>query len=140
MQRVSLAAGTVVIVLVVIGLILAQRGRGFDTISAEEAHERLARDTTMVVLDVRREDEFSGETGHLPRAILIPFEDLERRVGELEPYKHRPLLVYCRSGRRSANASEFLSHQGFSPLNLDGGILRWSERGFPVIVERKEHP
>ncbi len=140
MQRVSMTAGTVVVVLVVIGLVLAQRGRGFDTISAEEAHERLARDTTIIVLDVRREDEFSGETGHLPRAILIPFEDLERRVGELEPYKHRPLIVYCRSGRRSANASEFLSRKGFSPLNLEGGILQWSKQGFGIITERKVHP
>ena len=136
MKRVSLIAGSVIVVLVIISVIIAQHGRGFATISAEELHRRLGQDSTVVLLDVRRTDEYRGEAGHLQGALLIPLDELERRIGELARYQHRTLIVYCLSGRRSSNASAYLSHHGYSPINLDGGIRRWTELGFPVMHER----
>jgi rhodanese-related sulfurtransferase len=88
-----------------------------------------------VVLDVRTEEEFRSSTGRLERALLLPLQDLERRIGELSPYKERAILVYCRSGVRSRNAVAILEKSGYKALNLEGGILEWSNQGLPVILE-----
>lgn len=138
MQRISMMAGIVVLILVVIGVILSQRGRGFETVSAQEAQKLLSADTTVVLLDVRTEAEFQGELGHLAGAILIPIEDLEKRLEELSAVKGRTIIAYCRSGRRSANAAALLAQRGFTVYNLEGGILNWRAAGFPVINEHSK--
>jgi rhodanese-related sulfurtransferase len=85
------------------------------------------------ILDVRTKEEFA--TGHLANARLIPWTDAdfaERAAKELDPSK--PLLVYCRSGARSAKASTALSKLGFKSIrNLDGGITAWTKDGQPVV-------
>jgi phage shock protein E len=131
-----MAAGIVVVLLVVMGLILVRCGHSFATISVGEAWNEVRNDSTAILLDVRSESEYRGELGHLGGAVLIPFENLEQRVGELMPYKTQTIIVYCRSGRRSANAAEFLAQRGFRVRNLEGGILKWRDAGFPVINEQ----
>lgn len=85
------------------------------------------------ILDVRTREEFAA--GHLQNARLIPWTDpdfAQRAKNELDPTK--PLLVYCRSGRRSAEASAALAKLGFKNLrHLDGGILAWSRDGRPLV-------
>lgn len=104
----------------------------FTTISVKEAKKRMESDTTMLVLDVRTKEEFTGETGHLKKAKLIPVQELEGRLSELAEYKPRTILVYCRSGKRSAQASELLAKRGFTPINVAGGIIAWNEAQYPV--------
>jgi rhodanese-related sulfurtransferase len=135
MQRVFMTAGVIVIVVVVLGVILAQWRRGYQTMTAEEIRAAVTVDSTIVVVDVRTPEEFRGETGHLPGALLIPLQDLERRLPELEQYKARKIIAYCRSGRRSGNAAGLLTAQGFTAINLEGGILRWRELGYPLVNE-----
>jgi rhodanese-related sulfurtransferase len=129
-------AGIVVVLLVLIGVILAQCGHSYATISVGAAQNELGNDSTVVILDVRAESEYRGELGHLAGALLIPLENLGQRVEELEPYKTKTVIVYCRAGRRSANAAEFLAQRGFHVYNLEGGILKWRDAGFPVINEQ----
>jgi rhodanese-related sulfurtransferase len=107
------------------------------SISVGGAYELLERDSSVVVLDVRTEEEFTGSTGRLPRALLIPVQDLEKRIGELSPYKERTILVYCRSGRRSRNGTALLEKYEFNAMNIEGGILEWTNSGFPVFLENK---
>jgi rhodanese-related sulfurtransferase len=85
------------------------------------------------MLDVRTPEEYSA--GHLRNALLLPVEDLERRVDELEGEKGKLIIAYCRSGRRSRNAATFLQGKGFHVLNMEGGILAWSGEGLPVVRE-----
>jgi rhodanese-related sulfurtransferase len=76
------------------------------------------------VLDVRTPAETAG--GVIPKALLIPVDQLEARVKEL-PSDGRPILVCCAGGSRSAAACEFLARQGYTNLfNLDGGMNSWS--------------
>ncbi len=135
MQKVFTIAGIIVVVVVVIGVILAQWRRGYETMTAAEVHDAIAKDSSMVLLDVRTTEEFHGESGHIAKALLMPVEDLERRIQDLEQFKSRTIVVYCRSGRRSANAAGLLTGRGFTAVNLEGGILRWRELGYPVIQE-----
>ena len=88
---------------------------------------------TVQILDVRTREEF--ESGHIDKAIRIAWPDKEfaKRINQkLDPKK--PVLVYCRSGRRSAQAAEELVKLGFTDVrNLQGGILLWTESGKPLV-------
>lgn len=95
--------------------------------------ERMASaDAGLLVLDVRTAAEF--DEGHLPGAVNIPYDSLAARIAELGPSGERDIVVYCRSGRRSAIALTTLKDAGFSRLfHLDGDWLRWSEEHRPLI-------
>lgn len=96
-------------------------------ISAAQVRERLENGNDLVILDVRTEGEYESETGHLPGAILIPLQELEKRYHELDSLKDKEIVAYCRSGHRSARASEFLGSKGFKMHNLVGGIMEWNK-------------
>jgi len=107
-------------------------------VDAQQAKKILDKDTTVVVLDVRTPEEFKSQTGHLPRAINIPIQELEGRLKELDKFRLRQLLVYCRSGNRSMRASAILKKQGFKLIHLDGGILQWNSSFSPSATEEKK--
>ena len=78
-----------------------------------------------VLLDVRTPPEVAA--GYLPGAILIPMDQIERRLEEIPRPEGRPLLVYCEAGVRSAAVCEFLAKEGWEDLcNLSGGISSWT--------------
>jgi molybdopterin/thiamine biosynthesis adenylyltransferase/rhodanese-related sulfurtransferase len=92
-------------------------------ISPRELKSRLDRGDDLFILDVREPHEFQicNLGGH-----LIPLGELSRRVNELD--SSREIVAHCRSGKRSAEAVEFLRSAGFRKvLNLKGGILAWSD-------------
>jgi sulfur dioxygenase len=83
------------------------------------------------IVDVREPDEFNGSLGHVPGARLLPLGSLVARAKELP--KDRPIVVVCRSGARSAQATLLLGKAGFDEVaNLAGGMLRWRTQGLPV--------
>lgn len=119
-------------------LFLVHRMSAPPSLGAADAYALLRSDTTVVVLDVRTEEEFRSSTGRLERAILIPVESLGSRAEELSGWKGRTILVYCRSGRRSRNAVSLLGQRGHTAVNLEGGILGWIAIGLPVVTEREQ--
>ena len=83
------------------------------------------------VVDVREPSEFHGALGHIDGAALMPLAELPARVGELD--RHRPVVVVCRSGARSAQAAQQLARAGLTEVaNLSGGMLRWRALGYPA--------
>ena len=93
-------------------------------ISMEEAVAMMAEESGYIILDVRREDEFAA--GHIPNAINIPNESIgTEEIPEL-PDKDQLILVYCRSGNRSKQASEKLVALGYTQIVEFGGILDWT--------------
>lgn len=96
----------------------------YENISAQQAKCRMDADPSVVVLDVRRPDEFA--LGHIPRAVNVPLADIESgRLPELMEDKTSTYLIYCRSGVRSVAAAELLSRLGYEKLANFGGILTW---------------
>lgn len=95
-------------------------------ITVEELKRRLdAGEEGIVLIDVREPDERAAFNigGH-----FVPLGTLPQRVSELEDHKEDEVVVYCRSGRRSANARNFLLQVGFKHVrNLEGGMLAWQE-------------
>ena len=96
---------------------------GVPAIRPEELKKRLAGGADLVLLDVRRPDEHNER--NIPNSLLIPLGELQHRIVELEPYREREIIVYCRSGIRSAHACSYLREHGFRATNLAGGILTW---------------
>jgi rhodanese-related sulfurtransferase len=83
------------------------------------------------VIDVREPEEFNGPLGHVPGARLVPLGKLNEEVKTLK--NERPIVVVCRSGARSAQATVMLGKAGFTRVaNLSGGMLRWRSQRFPV--------
>lgn len=84
-----------------------------------------------LVLDVREEIEF--KTGHIRGAKLLPLNKLKERIGELERYREKPIVVVCRSGHRSASACALLGNREFGQAyNLSGGMMAWQKSDLPV--------
>ncbi len=95
----------------------------YKSISMEEAKEELAKSENYIILDVRRADEFAE--GHIPGAINVANEDIgEEKPAEL-PDLDQVIYVYCRSGRRSKEASTKLAALGYTNIYEFGGILDW---------------
>ena len=106
--------------------------QNFENYDVKEFAELIA-DSNVVVLDVRKADEFAE--GHIKGAILIDqFQNdfVEQALARLP--KDKIIAVYCRSGRRSANAAGKLADVGYKCVNLLGGIIAWKEAEMPVAV------
>ena len=103
------------------------------TISVNQATKLIADQSELQILDVRSSGEYGA--GHLAEAILVTWgqKDFEKQaLAKLS--KDKPVLVYCRSGRRSTAASEALTKLGFSKIhNMEGGITAWQAAGKPVV-------
>jgi rhodanese-related sulfurtransferase len=84
-----------------------------------------------LILDVREQNEY--DAGHIINSKLIPAGKLLERIGELEKYRERPIIVVCRSGQRSSSACILLNKQGFAQTqNLNGGVMAWQKAGLPL--------
>ena len=93
---------------------------GYRQISMDEAVKMMRDEKDYIILDVRRPDEFAE--GHIPGAINVPNEEIgSAEIAEL-PDKSQLILVYCRSGRRSKEASEKLVKLGYTNIVEFGGI------------------
>lgn len=95
----------------------------YTQISMDEAVTMMEEETDYIILDVRRPDEFADK--HIPNAINVPNETIgEEEIPEL-PDKDQLILVYCRSGNRSKQASEKLTALGYTNVYEFGGINDW---------------
>ena len=96
----------------------------YRSITMDEALTVMAEETGYIILDVRRPDEFAA--GHIPNAINVPNETIgTSEIPEL-PDKDQLIMVYCRSGRRSKEASEKLVKLGYTNIVEFGGILDYT--------------
>ena len=93
------------------------------SISQDEAIRLMETEENYVILDVRREDEFAE--GHIPGAICIPNEVIAEEAEGILQDKNQLILVYCRSGNRSKQASRKLADMGYSQIREFGGIIDW---------------
>ena len=107
------------------------RQPNYRELTAADASDMIQRQDPLI-LDVRNDLEYKN--GHLKDAMLIPVQELQRRVEELDTYKEREILVYCATGNRSTVASKVLIDHGFAHVfNLRHGIIDWWHRKLPVF-------
>lgn len=102
----------------------------YTTLATRAWKERLDATPEAWILDVRTPAEYAE--GHIPNSTLIPYTEIEQRAAELPADKAAPIFVYCRSGSRSAIASQTLADLGYTNVvNMDGGFPDWARAGYP---------
>lgn len=102
-------------------------------ISPQEAQAMLDGEDNVVLLDVRTEAEWLAD-GYAPQAILIPLDELDARLGELD--RAATILVICRSGNRSQQGAQLLRERGFARVaEVEGGMRNWAAQGLEVACE-----
>ena len=112
---------------------LIARFRQGPRLTVEALKQRIEQGEDFLVLDVRTEEDFIGEQGHIPQARNIPLESLKARLAELESFLERPVALVCRTDRRSAQAARMLTAKGFADIHVVvGGMTAWNSRGWPV--------
>ena len=85
-----------------------------------------------VVVDVRPDKEYRA--GHIVDAVNIPLSKLGQRVTELDKYKEKPVVVVCKMGQHSGDASKTLMEAGFEQVvRLGGGIAEWKAQSLPLV-------
>lgn len=103
----------------------------FNGVSDISIDELRAKKTQVVIIDVRRPDEWVGEFGHIPEAKLMTLDTLPDRIDELP--KDQTVVFVCRSGGRSAQATAFAQSNGLtSVFNMLGGMIAWTNKNFEV--------
>ena len=96
----------------------------WQTISATEARNIMTETDNFILLDVRTEAEFRER--RIEGAVLIPYDEIKSRAETELPDKNAVILIYCRSGRRSALAAADMAALGFANIYDFGGIIDWS--------------
>lgn len=111
--------------------LLSQLALAAGSISVEELDSQMKAGKAPLVIDVRDEEEYLA--GHIPGARLIPHQQMGEYVEGLSALKDEPIVVYCRSGKRSGEAAEVLEKAGFNKVMiLEGSYPGWAAAGKPV--------
>lgn len=104
-----------------------------DAVSAEQAVQ-LINHQNAVVIDVRSPSEF--KTGHILGALNFDSAEFDNKIKQLNKYAHKPVVVVCAMGKRSANCLKLLQQQKFTnAVTLNGGLRAWQDAGFPLTTD-----
>lgn len=95
----------------------------YQKITPEVAKSMIDQDSSIIILDVRRQDEY--DNGHIPNAILIPDYEILEKAESILKDKNQTILIYCRSGNRSKKAALNLIDLGYKQVYDFGGIIDW---------------
>ena len=124
MKRLVLAFFVIIVLLTGCAHPSNSSAASYKQITQEKAKEMMAKDDGHIIVDVRRQDEY--DEGHIPDAVLIPNESITDKQPDELPDLNHIILVYCRSGRRSKEASQKLADIGYTNVYEFGGINTWT--------------
>ena len=94
----------------------------------DDLARRLKNGASVTVFDVRGPDEFAGPLGHIKDALNLPVGELPNRLTEIKALKNRPIILVCRTVKRSTDAAVFLHDAGFQDVRvLRGGMEEWKQ-------------
>jgi rhodanese-related sulfurtransferase len=109
---------------------LVRKGAGGPSVNTLQATQLMNREDALVI-DLRPAAEFAK--GHILGAKNVPLAELEKRAGELDKHKAKPVILYCADGNRAGDGAALLRKHGFSSVvNLSGGYAAWQQAGLPV--------
>jgi rhodanese-related sulfurtransferase len=115
---------------VVASFYVQSQQKSYGDVTVEQSKSLIEQNIRLKIVDVRLDTEFNSS--HIPGAINVCACDPDNMLRELNP--NDEILVYCRSGLRSAAAMKFLNENGFSKVyNLVGGIVAWENAGYAVV-------
>ncbi len=102
------------------------------TAVSPQAAVNLINQQDAVVIDLRDAKDY--KTGHIVDAINVPFASVDSRMGELEAYKEKPLILVCKMGQHSGGVGKKLAAKGFTGVNrMSGGMMEWQSQQLPLV-------
>ena len=120
-----------VFVFLLVAFVVNEGKRGGAAISPNNLVNLVNRNGA-VVIDVRDKKDFGN--GHIAGAMNIPFSSIDSRVGELESYKEKPIVLVCKMGQHAGSIGRKLKSQGFEDVRrLSGGMAELGANSFPVV-------
>lgn len=120
-----------VFVFLLVAFVVNEGKRGGAAISPNNLVNLVNRNGA-VVIDIRDKKDFGN--GHIAGAMNIPFSSIDSRVGELESYKEKPIVLVCKMGQHAGSIGRKLKSQGFEDVRrLSGGMAEWGANSFPVV-------
>ncbi|GGO87988.1 sulfurtransferase [Marinobacterium nitratireducens] len=118
-------------VVTVVLLLLNESRKGGTSVTPSQAVTLINKEDA-VVIDIRSKKEWAE--GHITSALNVPMADLDKRIGELEKHKSKPLIVVCNLGQTAGAATKKLKAAGFEKVSrLSGGMTEWKGQNLPVI-------
>ena len=109
---------------------LLRKGTGGPWVNTLQATQLMNREDALVI-DLRPAADFAK--GHILGARNLPLAELEKRAGELDKHKAKPVILHCADGNRAGDGVALLRKNGFaSVVNLSGGYAAWQQAGLPV--------
>jgi uncharacterized membrane protein YdjX (TVP38/TMEM64 family)/rhodanese-related sulfurtransferase len=131
--RYGLFALALLATIAVLPRLIARLRGSFAWIEPSELKRRLDRGEAVAIIDVRGTDEFAGPLGHIATSRNIPVTEFNIRLSELSGFEHTPIILVCRTDKRSAAAARTLRAAGFTKVSvLRHGMEQWNEAGLPV--------
>jgi uncharacterized membrane protein YdjX (TVP38/TMEM64 family)/rhodanese-related sulfurtransferase len=131
--RYGLLALGLIAVIALLPRLIGRIRRSFAWIDADELQRRIERGEAITIVDVRGPDEFTGPLGHIRTARNIPVAELDRRLGELGGLERTPIVLVCKTDKRSATAAQTLGQAGFKQVRvLRRGMEQWNQTGLPA--------
>lgn len=129
-QNWVLIAGIFVVALLLISEPLRMRISGVEAANVFDAVS-LSNHQSAIFVDVRESKEMAG--GVINGAYRVPLSNFDKNATQLDKFKEKPVIVYCRSGNRSIGAAGKLRKKGFNKVySLTGGILAWQKEKLPL--------
>ena len=100
----------------------------------ETLKQKLDTKEDVLLLDVRSAEDYVGEQGHIKNSVLIPVEELDKRLTEIESFQEKMIMIICRTDRRSAKAAQILAKHGFADVHvIRNGMTDWNTKGYPAV-------
>lgn len=99
------------------------REKMYEKVTPEQAKQKMEQENGIFLLDVRTQEEY--EQGHIKNSVLVPLSILEEKIDQILKDKEQTILVYCRSGVRSKQATMILIQKGYNKVLDMGGIMDW---------------
>lgn len=130
-QKIMLATA----LLAVVGFLpsLIGRLRRKPMMDVQSLKNKLDNNDDVLLLDVRSAEDYVGEQGHINGSVLIPLEELEGRMSEIDTFQEKTVMTICRTDRRSAKAAQILTRNGFADVHvIRQGMTAWNEAGLTI--------
>ncbi len=130
-QKIMLALA----LLAIVGFLpsLIGRLRRGPMMDVENVKQKLDAGEDVLLLDVRSAEDYVGEQGHVKGSVLIPLEELNTRLSEIENFLEKTVMTICRTDRRSEKAAQILAKHGFADVHVvKQGMTDWNAKNFPV--------
>lgn len=121
--------------LAVVGFLpsLIGRLRRGPMLDVKNVKQKMDTQEDILLLDVRSKEDYVGEQGHIKGSVLIPVEELEQRLSEIEDFQEKTVMTICRTDKRSAKAAQVLTKHGFADVHvIRNGMTAWNEAGYPI--------